>query len=73
MVGLLAENLVGIIDTAFLGHVGELELAASAIASTYYSNFTYRILCPFFENQHSYILRKMNIVCGLYNLRIFDD
>jgi len=36
MVGLLAENLVGVIDTAFLGHVGELELAASAIASTYY-------------------------------------
>ena len=36
MVGLLAENLVGVIDTAFLGHVGELELAASAIASTFY-------------------------------------
>ena len=36
MVGLLAENLVGVISTAFLGHVGELELAASAIASTYY-------------------------------------
>jgi len=36
MVGLLAENLVGVIDTAFLGHVGDLELAASAIASTFY-------------------------------------
>jgi len=36
MIGLLAENLVGVVDTAFLGHVGELELAASAIASTYY-------------------------------------
>ncbi len=36
MLGLLAENLVGVIDTAFLGHVGDLELAASAIASTYY-------------------------------------
>ena len=36
MVGMLAENLVGVVDTAFLGHVGELELAASAIASTYY-------------------------------------
>ena len=36
MVGLLAENLVGVIDTAFLGHVGELELAASAIASAFY-------------------------------------
>ena len=36
MVGLLAENLVGVVDTAFLGHVGELELAASAIASTFF-------------------------------------
>ena len=36
MIGLLAENLVGVIDTAFLGHVGELELAASAIAGTFY-------------------------------------
>ena len=36
IVGLLAENFVGVIDTAFLGHVGELELAASAIASTFY-------------------------------------
>jgi len=36
MLGLLAENLVGVIDTAFLGHVGELELAASAIAGTFY-------------------------------------
>ena len=36
MIGLLAENLVGVVDTAFLGHVGELELAASAIAGTFY-------------------------------------
>ena len=36
MIGLLAENFVGVIDTAFLGHVGESELAASAIAGTYY-------------------------------------
>jgi putative MATE family efflux protein len=36
MIGLLAENLVGVIDTAFLGHVGELELAASAIAGAFY-------------------------------------
>jgi len=36
MAGLLAEQLVGVVDTAFLGHVGELELAASAIASTFY-------------------------------------
>jgi len=36
MFGLLVENLVGVIDTAFLGHVGDLELAASAIASILY-------------------------------------
>ena len=36
MAGMLAESLVGVVDTAFLGHVGELELAASAIAGTYY-------------------------------------
>ena len=36
MIGMLAEHLVGVIDTAFLGHVGDLELAASAIASTYF-------------------------------------
>ena len=36
MVGMLAENLVGVVDTAFLGHVGELELAASAIAGAFY-------------------------------------
>ena len=34
--GMLAEHFVGVIDTAFLGHVGELELAASAIAGTFY-------------------------------------
>ncbi len=36
MIGLLAENLVGVVSTMFLGHVGDLELAASAIANAYY-------------------------------------
>jgi len=36
MVGMLAEQIVGVVDTAFLGHVGDLELAASAIASTFF-------------------------------------
>lgn len=36
IIGLLAENIVGVVDTAFLGHVGDLELAASAIAGTFY-------------------------------------
>ncbi len=36
MIGLIAENVVGAIDTMFLGHVGELELAASAMAGAFY-------------------------------------
>ncbi|MDR2910914.1 MAG: MATE family efflux transporter [Bacteroidales bacterium] len=36
IIGLLAENIVGVIDTAFLGHVSDLDLAASAIAGTFY-------------------------------------
>lgn len=36
LIGMLAENIVGVVDTAFLGHVGELELAASAMAGTFY-------------------------------------
>ncbi|MDR2805650.1 MAG: MATE family efflux transporter, partial [Dysgonamonadaceae bacterium] len=33
---LLIQNLIQVIDTAFLGHVGEVELGASAIAGIYY-------------------------------------
>ena len=36
MIGLLAESFVGVVDTVFLGHVGELELGASAIAGTFF-------------------------------------
>jgi putative MATE family efflux protein len=36
LIGLLAENIVIAVDTAFLGHVGKTELAASAIAGTFY-------------------------------------
>lgn len=34
--GLLAQNIINVTDTAFLGHVGEIELGASAIGSLYY-------------------------------------
>lgn len=33
---LLVQSLIQVIDTAFLGHVGEVELGASAIAGIYY-------------------------------------
>ena len=36
LVSLLVEYLIGFTDTAYLGRVGETELAASAIAGTYY-------------------------------------
>ena len=36
LVSLLMEYLIGYTDTAYLGRGGETELAASAIASTYY-------------------------------------
>ena len=36
LVSLLLEHLINITDTAFLGHVGEVELGASALAGVYY-------------------------------------
>jgi len=36
ILGLLAQNLINVIDTAFLGRVGEVELGASAIAGLFY-------------------------------------
>ena len=37
--GLLAQNIINVTDTAFLGHVGEIELGASAIGGLYYILF----------------------------------
>ncbi|MGM9759485.1 MAG: MATE family efflux transporter [Parabacteroides sp.] len=34
--GLLAQNIINVTDTAFLGHVGEVELGASAMGGLYY-------------------------------------
>lgn len=36
LISLLVEQLMGITDTAFLGHLGEVELGASAIAGMFY-------------------------------------
>ncbi len=36
ILGLLAQNIIQVIDTAFLGRVGEVELGASAIAGVFY-------------------------------------
>ncbi len=39
ILSLLAQNIVNLTDTVFLGHLGEIELGASAIASVYYMIF----------------------------------
>lgn len=36
LLSLLVEQIIGITDTVFLGHVGEVELGASAIAGVCY-------------------------------------
>ena len=36
LLSLFVEQLIGITDTAFLGHLGEVELAASALAGVCY-------------------------------------
>ncbi len=36
MMSLLMEQLINLTDTVFLGHVGEIELGASALAGMYY-------------------------------------
>lgn len=36
MMSILMEQLINITDATFLGHVGEIELGASAIAGIYY-------------------------------------
>ena len=36
MMSILMEQLINITDAVFLGHVGEIELGASAIAGFYY-------------------------------------
>ena len=35
----IAQNIINFTNTAFLGHVGEVELGASAIAGIYYFTF----------------------------------
>lgn len=37
LISLLMEQMIGMTDTAFLGHVGEIELGASAIAGVFYT------------------------------------
>ena len=43
LISLIMEQMIGITDTAFLGHVGEIELGASAIAGILSGNLHDRI------------------------------
>ncbi|MDR1130276.1 MAG: MATE family efflux transporter, partial [Prevotellaceae bacterium] len=36
MLSMLAENIISVTDTAFMGHVGEIELGAAAIGGIYF-------------------------------------
>lgn len=36
LISLVVQNLINITDTAYLGHVGEVELGASALAGVFY-------------------------------------
>ena len=36
LISLVVQNLINITDTAYLGHVGEIELGASALAGVFY-------------------------------------
>ena len=36
LISLVMEQMIGVTDTIFLGHVGEVELGASALAGVYY-------------------------------------
>jgi putative MATE family efflux protein len=40
ILGSIIQNIIRVTDTAFLGHVGEIELGAAAVGSVFYMTFT---------------------------------
>ena len=56
--GLLAQNVINVTDTAFLGHVGEVELGASAIGGIYY--YCYFILAFGFSIGAQILMARRN-------------
>ncbi len=72
MISLLAQNIVGVTDTAFLGRVGEVELGASAIGGVFYL-ILYMVCFGFSTGVQILIARrhgeKNHIAIG----RIFDN
>ena len=80
LISFLMEQLMGITDTAFLGRVGEIELGASAIASTYYLSFFMlglgfsvgaQVIIARRNGEGNYEQTGQNLFHGLYFLAAF--
>jgi putative MATE family efflux protein len=72
MLSLLAQNIVGVTDTAFLGRVGEVELGASAIGGVFYL-ILYMVGFGFTTGVQILIARRFGEKNYLSIGRIFDN
>jgi putative MATE family efflux protein len=72
MLSLLAQNIVGVTDTAFLGRVGEVELGASAIGGVFYL-ILYMVLFGFTTGVQILIARRNGEKNHASIGRIFDN
>jgi len=72
MLSLLAQNVVGVTDTAFLGRVGEVELGASAIGGVFYL-ILYMVCFGFTTGVQILIARRYGEKNYVSIGRIFDN
>jgi putative MATE family efflux protein len=72
MLSLLAQNIVGVTDTAFLGRVGEVELGASAIGGVFYL-IIYMVVFGFTTGVQILIARRSGEKNHTSIGRIFDN
>ena len=72
MLSLLAQNIVGVTDTAFLGRVGEVELGASAIGGVFYL-ILYMVCFGFATGVQILIARRYGEKKDAAIGRIFDN
>ena len=72
MLSLLAQNIVGVTDTAFLGRVGEVELGASAIGGVFYL-ILYMVGFGFTTGVQILIARRYGEKSHVSIGRIFDN
>lgn len=75
MIGSIAQNIIGLIDTAFMGRVGEVELAAAALGSVYY--FVMYMMAHSFNNGMQIIIARrsgeqnVNAIGKTFDTQIF--